>query len=102
MVRQTLAAIVLAWVLIFAPAAVAASHAVAARCQPRDDMLALLARKYDETIIARGIGNIQVMVELLATENGDTWTILMTGRDGISCVMMVGQGWQEMPRGTAT
>ena len=37
------------------------------------------------------------LVEVFASEDGRSWTILVSRPSGISCVMGSGQDWQTMP-----
>jgi hypothetical protein len=37
--------------------------------------------------------NANGLIEVWTTSTGNTWTILMTRADGISCVMATGTNW---------
>jgi hypothetical protein len=37
-----------------------------------------------------------MMIELYTSEKG-TWTMLMTRPGGVSCIMAVGQSWENLP-----
>lgn len=67
-------------------------------CAPRAEILKHLAGKYREQPIAVGIAdNGGAVLELLASENGVTWTLLLTLPNGRSCLVATGQDWQTVP-----
>lgn len=57
-------------------------------CLPRDQMLAALAQRFGEYPAIIGKSENGVM-EFLASER-DSWTIIETGPDGISCILAGG------------
>ena len=65
-------------------------------CAPHDEALALFAKKYQEQRIATGVTNGGERVEVLASKNGGTWTILVTLLDGRSCLVSAGEGWNTI------
>jgi hypothetical protein len=64
-------------------------------CGLRDDMGRMLDQRFAEQPKAAGIAGDKV-VELLVSENG-SWTILITGPDGRSCVVTGGEEWTDKP-----
>ncbi len=62
-------------------------------CAPRAEALAHLAKQYRERRIAVGVSDGGGLVEVLASPDGATWTILVTAPNGISCVAAAGEGW---------
>ena len=66
-------------------------------CGPRADILASLDSKYGETRRGGGVAGTTAVIELYASEKTGTWTILRTGVNGISCVLAVGERWQDDP-----
>ncbi len=73
------------------------SAAVAApQCNTRDYVLDLLSDKYSEAPIAIGVANNGGLVEVLATGDGDTWSIIITTPEGMSCLVAAGEGWQAL------
>ncbi len=77
--------------------ALAASSAFAAApCNTRDSVLERLAEKYFEAPIAVGVTNTGALIEVLATEDGDTWTIIITTPQGVSCLIAAGEGWRTI------
>lgn len=64
-------------------------------CGLRDDMGKMLAQRFGEEPKAAGLVGDRV-VELLVSQTG-SWTILITGADGRSCVITGGEDWIEKP-----
>lgn len=67
-------------------------------CTSRDHMLAALAKKYKETPVAVGLENRGALLEVLTSEDGATWTVIVTGPQGESCLVAAGEGWQDLVR----
>ncbi len=65
-------------------------------CNDRADVLAHLANKYSEAPVAIGVTNGGGLVEVLATGDGSTWTIIVTLPNGTSCLVAAGEGWRAL------
>jgi hypothetical protein len=65
-------------------------------CAERHQILESLKLEYYEAPRALGIANDGNIVELLASREGKTWTLLVTMPDGISCVIAAGEGWESL------
>ncbi len=77
--------------------ALVASTAMAQpQCNERDNVLELLAKKYQETPIAAGVTNTGGLVEVHTDHNSGTWTIIVTTPQGMSCLVAAGEGWRNM------
>jgi len=95
MKRAFLPALVLATVAgIALPAAPAGAQMV---CGQRADMVRQLGEKYGETRRSMGLAEGRGVVELYASEETGSWTILMTSPQGIACLMAAGQAFQIEP-----
>ena len=68
------------------------------QCNERDNVLELLAKKYQETPIAAGVTNTGGLVEVLTDHKSGTWTIIVTTPQGMSCLAAAGEGWRNMER----
>ncbi len=66
------------------------------QCNNRDNVLELLAKKYQETPIAAGVTNTGGLVEVLSDHKSGTWTIIVTTPQGMSCLVAAGEGWRNM------
>ena len=63
-------------------------------CDQRDNVLGLLAERYRELPIAVGVTSEGSLVEVLTDAKGGTWTIIVTSPEGLSCLVLSGEGWQ--------
>ena len=64
-------------------------------CRARDSLLTQLEQKYGEVPVAIGVAG-GALVELLSTEDGMTWTIILTTPKGLSCLIASGEGWRPL------
>ena len=78
--------------------AIVSTSAVAAQpqCDQRDSVLQVLQQKYKEQPIALGVTHNGGLVEVLTTGNGNTWSIIVTTPQGMSCLVAAGEGWKAM------
>jgi hypothetical protein len=82
--------------------AVAAAAPTPARADPqvcgaRAEILAELTKRYSEAPVAVGLANSGVLVEVLSSDKGSTWTIIVSQPDGTSCLVAAGKEWQDLP-----
>ncbi len=70
-------------------------------CKQRGDVLGHLAQKYQELPVAVGVTNRGVLVEVLSTGDGKTWTIIISSPDGQACMVAAGEGWRALPQADA-
>lgn len=66
-------------------------------CGKRADIIRQLNERYGETRRSMGLAQGQGVVELYASEETGSWTILMTNPRGIACMMAAGQAFQIEP-----
>ncbi len=64
-------------------------------CGTRDSVITKLGEKYGEVRRGGGLAGQTAIFEIWASEATGTWTILKTAPDGMSCIMAVGDGWQD-------
>ena len=62
-------------------------------CKDRKDALEVLKAKYAEAPVAMGVDANGRLLEVLATADGKTWTIMVTKPGGHSCIVAAGEGW---------
>ena len=77
--------------------AVAATPAAADEsmaCGKRDEMLGHLSGKYQEEPVAMGLATNGSLVEILASDTGNSFTIVYTTPDGQTCMMAAGSNWE--------
>ena len=85
--------------MVFSSAA-AAQTQTQNQCNSRDSVLTLLANKYKEAPVAVGVTNTGGLVEVLSTGDGNTWTIIVTTPQGMSCLVAAGEGWVSRNQGS--
>lgn len=64
-------------------------------CIPRETVLKNLADNFQEAPVGVGLSSTGALLELLASPDGSTWTIILSGPDGMSCPLAAGRDWQE-------
>ncbi len=64
-------------------------------CGTRDSVVAKLGEKYGEIRRGGGLAGPTAIFEVWASEATGTWTILKTSPNGLTCIMAVGDGWQD-------
>lgn len=81
--------------LLFGMAATA-PPAFAANCGMRDSMVERLKSAYSESLTAGGLqGNqtMTTMLEVWASEESGTFTVMITNPQGVSCIVAAGTDW---------
>jgi hypothetical protein len=63
-------------------------------CGNRDEMLGHLSGKYQEEPVAMGLATNGSLVEVLASDAGNSFTIVYTTPDGRTCMMAAGSNWE--------
>lgn len=66
------------------------------QCGDRDQIVEKLRSKYREDRVAAGVTVLGGLVEVFATDDGDTWTILVSRPGAVTCVVSVGRGWKTI------
>ena len=64
-------------------------------CGARDAVVENLGQKYGEVRRGGGLTGSTAIYEIWASEETGSWTILKTTPNGLTCVMAVGEGWQD-------
>ena len=72
----------------------ASSPAAGQVCNTREIVLGHLAKKYGEVPVAVGVTNKGGLVEVLTTGDGNTWTIIVSTPNGVSCMVAAGEAWR--------
>lgn len=73
-------------------------------CDIRDNILVFLQENYGEVPVQMGVSSGGGLVEVLASPQGETWSIIVTAPGGPSCLVAEGNGWrgsvaQAIPEG---
>ena len=67
-------------------------------CGERHDVLAKLAEQYKEAPVGIGLASNGGLIELLTSEAGTTWTLIITVPNGATCILAAGEDWQASQR----
>jgi hypothetical protein len=98
--------VVLAAALVLAPiAGPAPAGGQAFECGARAKIVGHLAEAYQEAPVAIGVSAHGQLLEVFASPDGATWTILMTTADKISCAVAAGRNLRVIagpPKGPRT
>ena len=79
-----------------APALQAGPQTGGVYCELRDKLLKKLEEKFVERPIGMGVNTVGTLVEVRASEDGRTWSIIGTRPNGWSCVVTSGKEWRMM------
>ncbi len=83
------------WLLPFALVAPFAPDAGAARaCGQRTDVVAQLAKRYQEAPVGDGLASDGGLLELLSAKTGATRTLIITVPNVQSCLLAADEDWQ--------
>jgi hypothetical protein len=66
-------------------------------CADRADVVSRLAERYGETLQSMGLNQNNTILEVYASEETGTWTILLSRADGTACLVAAGQMWDGTP-----
>ena len=96
--RRTLSKAIGAAVVALAVIGAGASQAAARNMCMKHADLEVVLEKHKESQAAIGVASNGSLVEVYATADGSTWSIVMTNPRGISCVVAIGQDWDQRSR----
>ena len=65
-------------------------------CDQRKRVIGHLADKYREAPVAIGVTNSGDLVEVLSSDDGQTWTIIVSTPNGVTCLLATGEGWRAI------
>ena len=71
-------------------------------CFDREGLARVLAQRFGEAVVARGLTSTGQVVEVFRHPHRETWTLVVTDRDGRACVVFAGEAWQARPPGTGS
>jgi len=66
-------------------------------CGDHDGIVAVLAERYGEERAAVGVTTAGAALELFVSENGETWTLLLTVPGETTCLIAAGDTWEPTP-----
>lgn len=74
----------------------AAQQVQARTCAPREDVVKRLAEAYGETRRGIGIARQGAVMEVYASDQTGSWTIMVTLPDGMTCLIATGQAYEQL------
>ncbi len=83
-------------VVAFFMAPIAAHGQSAGQCNSTDTMKKHLAAKYNERVVGHGLAHNGTTLEILASEDGKTWTLIFTTAESVSCALSTGENWENI------
>jgi hypothetical protein len=83
--------------LLGARPAAADSDGPVPQCGAREAVLDRLSSKYQEHPVSIGVTSTGSLLEVLASADGTTWTIIVTVPGGPTCLVSSGEGWHNAP-----
>ena len=69
-------------------------------CASHAEIAGKLAEDYREKRTAYGILADGRLLEMYSTPGGETWSLVVTWENGVSCLVLVGQSWQTVAAST--
>ncbi|QRM54577.1 hypothetical protein [Sinorhizobium sp. BG8] len=66
------------------------------KCARHSELVDLLQSLYAEKLSGVGLVSPYALAELYVAGEGN-WTLILTGTDGLSCLILSGNGWQSLP-----
>ena len=72
--------------------------AITPTCHSHADLSEMLDKKYAEQPSALGLQSNGHLVEVFVSNDGASWTIVVTRPDGWSCIVAVGEHWESLPQ----
>ena len=66
-----------------------------ANCAERQVVVERLETGFGEIFAGGGLQTSSQIIEIWASEERGTWTVLVTRADGVSCIMASGTDWRE-------
>ena len=77
------------------------SFGAAPVCGPSKIVKETIEKKFGETVFFNGVSAQQpIVVTIMMSKEKNTFTILVTGRDGLSCAVFAGKNWQTVTQKT--
>ncbi|HEX2478584.1 MAG TPA: hypothetical protein VHK45_04850 [Geminicoccaceae bacterium] len=72
-------------------------NGLAPACHSHADLTKMLQQKFAEHPSALGVQANGHLVEVFVSNQGTSWTIVVTRPDGWSCIVAVGENWESLP-----
>ena len=64
-------------------------------CASREQILDTLRDRHGEIRIGAGLLDMHTMIEMFASAETGTWTLVVTKADGLTCAVAAGEAWLD-------
>jgi hypothetical protein len=78
------------------PTAAPAASTQQMLCNKRSEVMKNLSANYKEAPTALGMASSGGVLEVMTSKDGKTWTVLLTKTDGTSCLVAMGNSWENV------
>ena len=68
-------------------------------CMGAPDLIAHMAERYGEEVLASGTAQDQVRIVVTVNPDTRSWTVLVVRPDGTACPVAAGTDWRMLPQG---
>lgn len=68
-------------------------------CGAREAVVGMLGSRYGETVRSVGLAGRDRIVEVYASDETGSWTILVTNTAGVTCLVASGQHYEQVAAG---
>lgn len=68
-------------------------------CADHNSMMSYLQDKFAEVPVSLGLQADGKLLQVFASEQSGSWSIVATTPGGVSCIVAVGEAWQMLPTG---
>jgi len=66
-------------------------------CHNAAEIAKQLSNKYEEAPVAFGLQSNGNLLQVYASTQKDTWTVVSTTPNGMSCIVAAGKKWESLP-----
>ena len=66
-------------------------------CHNATEIAKQLSSKYEEAPVAFGLQSNGNLLQVYASTEKDTWTVVSTTPNGLSCIVAAGKRWENLP-----
>jgi hypothetical protein len=66
-------------------------------CHNANEIAKQLNSRYDESPVAFGLQSNGNLLQVYASEDKSTWTVVSTTPQGLSCIVAAGKTWEALP-----
>lgn len=80
-----------------APLAAQQANGGSMPCHNASEIAKQLNSKYDEAPVAFGVQSNGNLLQVYASKDQGTWTVVSTTPTGVSCIVAAGKRWESLP-----